>query len=326
MAVIVGSGEYTYRVHEHWAKLPDGFAFGDVAAVGVDRQDCVYVFNRSKQHPMMVFDRDGAFLNSWGQDLFSHAHGVSMGPDDTIYCTDDMNHTVCKCTLDGRLLLRIGERDKPQPFMSGRPFNRCTHTALSPKGEIYVTDGYSNACVHKYAPDGRRLMSWGKSGMGPGEFNLPHNVTCDEDGWVYVADRENHRIQIFDGNGRYETEWRGLHRPNGMFMPPGKCPICYVGEVGPYWAFNRGAPNLGPRVSVLDNKGNILARLGEDPTAGNEPGKFLSPHSVAVDSRGDLYIGEVAVTAWPSLFPGKPQPAVLRSLQKFERVPAGTKA
>jgi DNA-binding beta-propeller fold protein YncE len=323
MGVIVGSGDYTYRVYENWAKLPDGWAFGDVAAVAIDAQDRVYAFNRSK-HPMMVFDREGNFLRSWGEGMFAQAHGLSMGPDDTIYCTDDIDHTVRKCTLDGKVLLQLGIPGKPQPFMSGRPFNRCTHTALSPRGDIYVTDGYSNACVHKFDPNGKHLLSWGKSGVGPGEFNLPHNVVCDGDGWVYVADRENHRIQVFDGNGKYETEWRNVHRPNGLHMPRGKCPVCYVGEIGPYWNFNRGAPNLGPRISVLDNKGNVITRLGEDPTAGNTPGKFLSPHSVAVDSRGDLYVGEVAVTGWPSLFPGQPQPEKFRSLQKFERVPAGT--
>jgi DNA-binding beta-propeller fold protein YncE len=323
MGVIVGSGDYTYRACETWTQLPPDMILGDVAAVGVDSKDRVYVFNRSK-HPMLVFERDGRFLKSWGEDIFTHPHGVSMGPDDTIYCTDDHDHTVRKCTLEGKVLLEIGIPNRPQPFMSGQPFNRCTHTALSPAGDIYITDGYSNACVHKYSPGGKHLMSWGRSGRGPGEFNLPHNVTCDADGYVYVADRENHRIQVFDGNGKYEAEWSNVHRPNGLFMPPGKCPICYVGEIGPYFAFNRGAPNLGPRVSVLDNKGNVLARLGKDPSAGNEPGKFLAPHSVMADRHGDLYVGEVAVTGWPSLFPGTPQPRILRSIQKFIRVPAGT--
>lgn len=325
MSVIVGSGDYTYRVCEEWAKLPDGWAFGDVAAVGIDRRDNVYVFNRS-EHPMVVFDRDGTFITSWGEDIFKHAHGVHVAPDETIFCTDDWDHTVRQCTLDGKVLMEIGVPNRPSPFMSGRPFNRCTHTALSPSGDIYVTDGYSNACVHKYSPDGKLIKTWGGPGIGPGEFNLPHNVTCDEDGWVYVADRENHRVQVFDGDGRYETEWHNLHRPNGLFMPSGRCPICYVGEIGPYFEFNRGAPNLGPRVSVVDNQGTVLARLGKGNSAGNEPGKFLSPHSIAVDSRGDLYVGEVAATGWPSLFPGKPLPKRLRSLQKFIRVPAGTTA
>ncbi len=325
MSVILGSGDYTYRVLEDWAKLPDGWVFGDVAAVGVDRQDRVYAFNRGP-HPMVVFDCAGNFLKSWGENIFTRAHGIHMGPDDTIYCTDDGDHTVRKCTLDGKVLLEIGIPNRPKPFMSGEPFNKCTHTALSPKGEIYVTDGYGNARVHKYAPDGKYLSTWGKPGIGPGEFNLPHNICCDADGFVYVADRENHRIQVFDRDGKYETEWRNLHRPSGIYMPPGQCPICYVGEIGPYYGFNRGAPNLGPRISIVDNKGALLVRLGVDPTAGNTPGKFLSPHSLAVDSKGDLYIGEVAVSAWPSLFPDKPMPKKLQSLQKFEKVAAGTVA
>ena len=103
--------------------------------------------------------------------------------------------------------------------MSGRPFCRCTHTALSPRGDIYVTDGYGNAQVHKYTPDGKYLSSWGKCGIGEGEFNLPHNIHCDADGWVYVADRENHRVQVFDGNGKFETAWSSVvHRPSALHM------------------------------------------------------------------------------------------------------------
>ena len=110
-------------------------------------------------------------------------------------------------------------------------------------------------------------MSWGESGTEPGQFNLVHNISCDPDGWVYVADRENHRIQVFDGNGRYETQFNNLHRPCGIFMPYCTCPICYVGELGPATRTNRNYPNLGPRISIIDNKGNLLTRIG-----GQHPG------------------------------------------------------
>ena len=272
---------------------------------------------------MVVFDREGNFLRSWGEGVFTHAHGVSMGPDDTIYCTDDFDHTVRHCTLDGKVLMTLGIPNRPSPRFGGQPFNRCTHTALSPRGDIYVSDGYGNGTVHKYDPSGRLLASWGRPGAGPGEFNLPHNVLCDPDGRVYVADRENHRVQVFDGDGKYETEWRNMHRPNGLHLRLGECPFCVVGEIGPYYAFNRGAPNLGPRVSIFDMKGNVLARLAQEPSAGNMPGKFISPHSVTMDSRGDLYVGEVAVTGWPSLFPDQPLPEKLRSLQKMIRLQPG---
>src|ERR671930_1540529 len=179
MPVILGTGAYCYEVVDNWAKLPPGREFNaDVAAVGVDRQDRVYAFNRG-QHPMIVFDRDGNFLRSWGEGLFNRAHGLHIDADDNLYCTDDGDHTVRKCTIDGKVLLTIGIPNKPAPFMSGEPFHRCTHTALSPQGEIFVSDGYGNSCVHKYSPDGCLLKTWGTPGSGPGEFNLSHCVRLD---------------------------------------------------------------------------------------------------------------------------------------------------
>ena len=163
----LGNGEYTYEPVENWAKLPPGWSFKEIGSVGVDKNDNVYVFNRG-EHPMIVFDRNGTFLRSWGEGLFPRAHGVHMAPDDTIWLTDDGDHTVRQCTLEGKVLMMLGLPGKPAPYMSGEPFHRCTHTALSPKGEIYVSDGYGNARVHKYSPDGKLLMSWGGPGTDPG--------------------------------------------------------------------------------------------------------------------------------------------------------------
>src|SRR3954451_14005702 len=184
MAAIVGSGEYRYRIIEDWAKLPDGWSFKEGAAGGGDKDGNVYWFNRG-YHPMMGFDRDGNFLRSWGEGQYPRAHGVHMGPDESIYLTDDGGHFVRKCRLeDGKVLLEPGAPGKPAPYMSGEPFHRCTHTALSPKGEIYVSDGYGNARVHKYSPDGKLLLSWGEPGTDEGQFNIVHNICCDADGWV----------------------------------------------------------------------------------------------------------------------------------------------
>ena len=147
--VIVEAGEYRYRVIQDWAKLPAGWQFKGAAGVAVDNQDRVYVFSRGG-HPMTIFDRDGNMLSTWGEKIFPRPHGLAMGPDDTIYCTDDGDHTVRKCTFDGKVLLELGVPGKPAPKLSGLPFNHCTHTALSPQGDIYVSDGYENAVVHKY--------------------------------------------------------------------------------------------------------------------------------------------------------------------------------
>lgn len=319
MNVTLGEGDYTYEVVEGWGQLPEGWAITDVGGVAVDSDDRVYVFNRS-EHPMIVFDRDGTFVTSWGEGLFPHPHGVHLGWDGNLYCTDDGDHTVRRCTLEGKVLLEIGVPGVASPYMSGKPFCRCTHTALSPSGDIYVADGYSNARVHKYSPEGRLILSWGQSGTGPGEFNLPHNITCDLEGWVYVADRENLRIQVFDGDGHFEALWHGVHRPSALYTTPDDKAICYVGEAGPTYDFNRNAPNLGPRVSIWTSRGQLLARLETAPAAGTAPGQFLSPHGIAVDSVGDIYVGEVSRTSWPLRFPGAPMPSVIRSLQKLAKV------
>ena len=225
-----------------------------------------------------------------------------------------------KCDTSGKVLLTIGIPGKPAPFMSGEPFDRCTHTALSPKGEIYVSDGYGNACVHKFSPDGKLLKTWGTPGSDPGEFNIVHNIVTDADGWVYVADRENHRVQVFDGNGRYETQWNNLHRPCGLYCCRGKTPTFVIGELGPGLPVNLKAPNLGPRLSIVDQKGTLISRLGGTDGPGLEPGRFMAPHGLALDARGDIYVGEVSYTNWKTSFPDTPMPKVVRCLQKLERV------
>ena len=186
-----------------------------------------------------------------------------------------------------------------------------------------VSDGYGNARVHKYSPDGKLLFSWGEPGTDPGQFNVAHNIATDSQGWVYVADRENHRVQVFDGNGKYETQWNNLHRPCALHCCGGKQPTFIIGELGPGMPVNLKAPNLGPRLSIVDAKGNRIARLGGENGPGIEIGKFLAPHGLAIDSRGDIYVGEVGVTNWKTSFPDTPMPpevGVSRCLQKLEKI------
>ena len=312
--VELGTAEYTYEVAEGWGKLPDGWSFKEAAAVGVDSKDNVYVFNRG-EHPVIIFDREGNFLSSWGEGVFPRAHGVSMGPDDTIFLTDDGDHTMRHCTLDGKVLMTLGISGKPAPFMSGDPFNRCTHLAIAPSnGDFFISDVYGNARVHKYSPDGKLLLSWGESGTGPGQFNIAHNIATDKDGWVYVADRENQRMQVFDRNGKFETQWINMAKPCGLFIDQSS-ELVYVGELGVAIGPNSQAYGLGPRVSIMDTKGNTLARLGDGPE-GINPGQFTAPHGVCVDSHGDIYVGEVA---WTHSRRYANPPDEIRSLQKLVR-------
>jgi len=312
--VALGTSRFTYDVVDNWAKLPEGWTFKECAAVGVDSKDNVYVFNRGA-HPMIIFDRNGKFLRSWGEGIFPRAHGLTMGPDDTMFCTDDGDHTVRKCTLDGRVLLTLGTSGKPAPFMSGKPFNRCTHVAIDPRnGDFYVSDGYGNARIHKYSPSGKLLFSWGESGTEPGQFNIAHNIGTDKDGWVYLADRENQRVQVFDPNGKYETQWVNMARPCGLYVDQSK-ELVYVGELGVAIGSNRDARGLGPRVSIYDTQGNVLARLG-DQGPGEGPGQFIAPHGVSIDSRGDIYVAEVS---WTDTGSKLTPPREMRSLQKLVR-------
>lgn len=290
-----GTGEYTYVLVDEWAKLTEGESFVDIGGICIDFEDRVYILNRSS-HPVMAFDTEGNLLFSWGEGYFDRPHGSCIGPDGSIYCTDDENHTVSKFTYEGKLLMTLGVRGKhsdtgyrnsPDLFekiasitRGGPPFNRPTGVALSSSGEIYIADGYGNARVHKFSPDGKLLLSWGEPGPAPGQFRLPHSIWVDKYERVWVTDRENSRIQIFDGSGKFLTQWTDLFRPTDVFIDNED--VVYVSE-------------LCRRISIFTIDGKLLSRWGNENHDVRDP-LFIAPHALAVDSRGDIYIGEVAMT------------------------------
>ncbi len=317
----IGTNDYVYDLSgQDYGVLPDGWEYKETGGVAVDSNDNVYVYNRS-DHPIIVLDRDGNFLRSWGEDMFKTPHGAATGVDDSVFLIDAGDHTVRKFSLEGKLLMTLGEAGKPSGRLRGDPFHGPTHVAVHPgNGHVYVSDGYSNARVHEFTPDGGLVKSWGRSGTDPGEFNTVHNIAIDTDGWLYVADRENHRVQVFDSNGRFETQWGNMAMASCLCMDQTD-PVLYVGEFFAGIAQNAsGVGNwtgkrLGPRVTVMSTSGEVLARVGDQPT-GPEPGRFYAPHGIAVDSRGDLYVGDVSVSAY-----GIPQGITgsLRSFQKLVR-------
>lgn len=320
------SRSFDFDANDKWAKVPVGWQWKEATAVATDSQDRVYIFNRG-DHPVMIFDRDGTFLSSWGEGLFVRPHGIFIGPDDSVYCTDDTDHTVRKFTSDGRLLLTLGTRGKPSDtgatsmdfrtiVRAGPPFHYPCNVALAPSGEIYVCDGYGNARIHKFAPDGRLLFSWGEPGSGPGQFHIPHGIAVDWSGTVLVADRENSRIQFFNDNGKYHHEWTDVARPCQVFVD---CDgIVYVAELGYRAGMWSGttAPQpdaTGGRVSIFDSNGSLLARWGGglNPCV---PGDFFAPHDICVDSHRDIYVAEVTDSAGGSRGLVPPD---CHSLQKF---------
>ena len=265
--------KFTYEVVEGWGELPEGWTFTQVAGVAVDSYDNVYVFNRSP-HPIIVFDREGKFLNSWGEGIFKTPHGIYMEHDDHVYLADSGNHTVRKFTTGGKLVMTIGTENRAGT--NGAPFNRPTDVAISSSGEIFVSDGYGNSRMHRYSPDGKLLQSWGELGNGVGQFDLPHGVFVDKQDRVCVADRENHRIQIFTPNGEFITQWAGFRQP---------CTVFIDGDDSIY------VPELQHRISILSLDGELQARWGGKSS--HDPGLFVAPHTACTDSHGDLYVGEV---------------------------------
>ena len=173
--VILGENGFRYQLSgTDWGNIPDGWTYKEATAVDVDSKDRVYVFNRGTM-PMIVFDSDGEIVDTWGEGVFANPHGVTIGPDDEVFCVDNGDHTVRKFTSDGKLLMTLGTAGEPSAPMSGKPFNRPTHVAIEPgTGNFYVADGYTNASVHKYSPDGNLIFSWGESGTGLGPVSYTH--------------------------------------------------------------------------------------------------------------------------------------------------------
>ena len=319
--MIFGYGKYVYRVIEGWGKqfyTP----FVEVAGLGVDSKDQVYIFIRGID-AILVYDSKGNLLKSWGRGYFSsRPHGLCVGPDDSIYCTDDGDHTVRKFTRDGRLLMILGQRNQPSGTgcvnrdyrtikQSAGPFNCPTDVALDKEGNIYVSDGYGNARIHKFSKEGEFLLSWGEPGRDPGQFNLPHGIFISQEGTVYVADRENSRIQLFDSEGKFIDQWNA-NRPTDLFIYKENL---FVTELG--YKVGSRLRSTGPkdgilagRLSIFTLEGKLLSHWWSND--GCAPGGFFAPHALCVDSKGSLYVGEVTITAGG--------PANCHTLQKFVRI------
>jgi DNA-binding beta-propeller fold protein YncE len=322
-------GRERYEVVDGFFQRPKGWTFVEVADVGIDRDDNVYVFCRGN-HPVMIFDKEGRFLDAWGEmshHFFIFPHGLSVGIDGFIYTADSRDHTVRRWTSEGRLVLTLGSTNQNAPAFSGTPFNRPTHATVASNGDIYVSDGYGNARIHCFDPQGNLKFSWGAQGKGPGEFNTVHSVFIDhaDNDTVYAADRYNNRVQFFTAAGEYLGEWGGLRLPQSVRKGPDG--LFYVAE-------------LAHRVTVLNGDGTVHARWGDgvevddaaiggvelslpDSPARNPmirgrvrndpgPGLFCAPHGIAVDSTGSFYVAESS-ESWIGLDRGS------RSIQKFIR-------
>ena len=258
-----------------WFKLPPGWNFGECPGVAVDRDDNVWIFHRGP-NPIIELDRNGNFLQSWGEGIIVSAHGIRVDPEGNIWCVDVKGHRVLKFNSKGRLLMVIGRL--PGNNDSRDAFNEPTAIIFTPSLDFfYVSDGYVNSRVVKFNRDGEYLLHWGRKGTGDGEFNEPHDVCLDASGRVYVADRGNSRVQIFDPDGKYLGKWTEVGQPWGL---------TYVAREDAIYMCD-GRNN---RVVKLSANGEIQCSLG---SPGRVPGKLDFAHNIAVDSTGAIYVSEI---------------------------------
>jgi DNA-binding beta-propeller fold protein YncE len=252
--------------------IPAGVTLGKCSAVAIDSHNQVYLFHREKT-PILCFDRDGKFVRGWGDDLIQAPHGIRIDSDDNIWTTDTGHHLVLKFNPAGKLLLALGTSDKPGTGHD--QFNKPTDVAFGPSGEVFVSDGYGNNRVMQFDARGKFVRTWGKAGKGPGEFNLPHAVRVDSRQRVLVGDRENKRIQVFDRDGKVLAIWEGFS-PYGLEIDPEG--TLFVADA------------VAHKIVQLDIDGNIVHAWGGE---GTRPGEFRSPHMLATDAGGNLFVAEV---------------------------------
>jgi sugar lactone lactonase YvrE len=272
-----------YKVDANWPQLPKGFNFGEATGVDLDQQGNVWVLNRG-HWPVMQFDRSGKLLQSWTTDTLrlTSSHGLRVGPDGNIWTVDVDGHILIKLTPEGRILMILGQRQTVAGNNDAEDaFNRPTNLAFRANGNLYISDGYVNGRVVEYTPDGNYVRHWGRRGDGDGEFNLVHDVTVDLQGRVYVADRTNERVQVFDADGKFLAKWTGIGSPWGL---------CFVAKENAIYMCD----GAYCRIIKLSLEGEVLGVLS---SYGRAPGKVDYVHAIAVDPR-DLSIYTTEIKSW----------------------------
>ena len=300
---------------QNWPQIPHPLKFIEATSVAVDSINNVYIFNRGA-NPIMIFNKNGDFIDTWGEGKFTRPHSIFIDDEDFLYLVDDGGHCIHKVTSKGDFIFTLGIPGLPSPWQEGGMFNRPTDLAIDSDKNLYISDGYGNSRIHKFDFQGNHILSWGEPGSEPGQFSLPHNIAFDKDGLLAVCDRENFRVQFFDTNGNFVRQIH-FHRPQAICSGKG---IFYgkliVSEAGSPSANQSDVPNLGNLVKIIDSDGNEFCRFGNS-LGGELPDQFISPHSISQDYDGNIYVAEVSYTAYGSKL-NPPQEVV--SLRKWKYV------
>ena len=262
----------SYEAVPNFFQLPPGENFVECCGVAVNSKGHIYVFHRGK-HPLMEFDSSGKYIRSIADDLFVTPHFLRVDSEDNLWTADVGAHVVLKLSPEGRVLLPLGRMR-----MSGDDvghFNQPTDVAFDRDGNIYVTDGEVNSRVLKFNKYGNFLLGWGMKGSGPGQFDLPHSIAIDGD-VVYVGDRENARIQLFDLSGHFLREWK-LGHPFGLFVTSDH--FIYMCDA------------IAGCILKIDHEGKVVGVLNGP---GPDMGRHFDPHQIAVDKDKSIFAAEVS--------------------------------
>ncbi|MDA3615694.1 peptidyl-alpha-hydroxyglycine alpha-amidating lyase family protein [Polluticaenibacter yanchengensis] len=286
---------------KNWLSLPEELKFGSPTGISIDTMQNIVLIHRAdrewpllggmpatpiKNNTVLIIDKDnGKLINSWGGNLFIMPHGLKVDNDNNIWITDVGLNQVFKFSHEGILLMKIGEAK-----VSGNDslhFNKPTDIAITKDGSFYISDGYGNSRIIKFSATGKYLFEWGKKGDKESEFNIPHGITLDENENVYVADRENNRIQVFDKNGRFLKQI--TDNSFGAI-----CAVAFDKKQSKLFAVDDFTflkfRHRGSDAFILDALGNVETRFGR---SGFYEGKTAWYHTLTIDSDGNIYIGDI---------------------------------
>jgi DNA-binding beta-propeller fold protein YncE len=272
-----------FRVDEEFFKLPPNIWPSEAVGVALNSKGHIFLLNRGN-HPLLEFAADGSFVQSLGEGstIFHAAHSIRFDADDNMWLVDAGNNVIVKFNAKGRIVQALGRRLEPWVYMTHgieraipapASFYQPTDTVVGPDGSTYVTDGYGNSRVVKFTREGNLVKYWGDRGTRPGQFNTPHSIVMDRSQNLYVADRQNSRIQVFDTDGTFKQAWNLDNLTWSMCITPGQTQVIFVGSVG--------------KVYKLDLTGRVLGTFGK---LGRLPGWFDSIHAIACPDEKTVYI------------------------------------
>lgn len=292
-----------YQLVDSWPQLPPGYLLGNPTGIGIDSSQHVFIFHRAgRDWPLLgampdtpisastilMLDKDsGKIINSFGDSLFIMPHGLTVDGSDNIWVTDVGLHQVFKFTHEGKLLMKLGEAKVAGKDSSH--FDKPTDVAVAKDGSFYVSDGYGNSRIIHFSAGGKYLFEWGKRGGREGEFNVPHAIDLDADGNVYVADRENKRIQVFTATGKFVKQLTGKHFGricSVCFNKPEK-QLTAVDDAVSWW----GLQHNGSDILVFDSTGDLKAKFGKDAFKKQDIKCWY--HDVVADGEGCIYVTDI---------------------------------